>query len=452
MRASKKNIIFLRLTYLSVILILTYALIFDLFDPKDDETLTAEANVTESITNIFGFHSSSFEQQIDKVKKNQTLSDILQNFRLTSTTIHEIANTSKEIFDVRQIKAGKTYHAFTESDTSNSLRYFVYEKDHINYIVYDLRDSVLIYEGKKEVIVKRKTTSAVIDHSLYAALSESDTPAELAVRLSQIFAWQIDFHHLQERDNFKVVYDEEYIQLPFIDKIRKQNLYNAEDDLQFVGLGKIHGVYFQHNRKEFYAIPFIQNNTFQYFDEKGNSLRKAFLKAPLEFGRISSRFSYSRYHPVLHTLQPHLGVDYAAPIGTPVVSTGDGFIVDADHEKSNGKYLKIRHNSVYTTMYLHLSKFAKGIRKGINVKQGQVIGYVGSTGHSTGSHLDYRIFINGKPVDPLKVELPPSHPIDEKLKDEFEDTKNETIRLLRIFDSKFVFETEPYVLRKSSLK
>ena len=452
MRTSKKTTILLRLSYFSVLLILTYILIFDLLDPKDEEGLPVESNVTESITNIFGFHSSSLEQQINKVEKNQTLSEILQNFRLSSTTVHEIAESSKEIFDVRQIRAGKTYHAFTENDTSNFLKYFVYEKDYINYVVYDLRDSIMIYEGRKEVFVKRKTKTAVIDHSLYAALSNSDAPAELAVRLSQIFAWQIDFYNLREGDNFKVIYDEEYIQLPFNDKIENQDLYSGEDGLQFVGMGKIYGAYFQHNGKDFYAIPFIQNDTFQYFDEKGNSLRKAFLKAPLEFSRISSRFSHSRYHPVLRTHRPHLGVDYAAPIGTPVLSTGDGVVTEAGYEKSSGKYLKIKHNSVHTTMYLHLSKFANEIGRGTIVKQGQVIGYVGSSGLSTGPHLDYGFFINGKPVDPLKVELPPSHPVDKELRDEFEDRKNEMIRLLRISDSQFVFETEPYVLRKSSLK
>jgi murein DD-endopeptidase MepM/ murein hydrolase activator NlpD len=154
----------------------------------------------------------------------------------------------------------------------------------------------------------------------------------------------------------------------------------------------------------------------------------------------------------LHTHHPHLGVDYAAPIGTPVLSTGDGVVTEAGYEKSSGKYLKIRHNSVYTTMYLHLSKFANETVRGTSVKQGQVIGYVGSSGLSTGPHLDYRFFINGKPVDPLKVELPPSHPVDKELRDEFDITKNEIIRLLRISDSQFVFETEPYVLRKSSLK
>jgi murein DD-endopeptidase MepM/ murein hydrolase activator NlpD len=405
----------------------------------------AEPEIIKYETNTFGFYSDTLSQQIETVKKNQTLSDILQNFKIATTTIHNIADKSKEIFNVRQIRPGKIYHAFTDNDTSNTLKYFVYEKDPVNYIVYDLRDSVNIYEGSKEVIVKQNVKTATIDHSLYVALTESDASPQLAIKLSQIFAWQIDFYHLQKGDNFKVVYEEHYIN-------QKGNLSDYPEDLQFVGIGKILAAYFQHNGKDFYAIPFIQNSTFQYFDENGNSLRKAFLKAPLEFGRISSRFSRSRLHPVLGVHKPHLGVDYAAPVGTPVLSTGDGVIVEASYQRGNGNYLKVRHNSVYTTMYLHLSRFAKGIKRGTNVKQGQVIGYVGSTGLSTGPHLDYRFYVNGTPVDPLKVEVPPSYPVKEELLDEFNRAKNKTMSLLGIYNSESLFANEPYILTKSSSK
>jgi murein DD-endopeptidase MepM/ murein hydrolase activator NlpD len=201
-------------------------------------------------------------------------------------------------------------------------------------------------------------------------------------------------------------------------------------DSNLIGIGKIKAAYFNQEGKEFYAIPFIQDSVFQYFDEKGNSLRKAFLKAPLEFGRISSRFSRNRLHPILKTRRPHLGVDYAAPVGTSVRSTGDGVVIDAGYRGGNGRYLKIRHNSVYTTMYMHLSRFAKGIKKGVSVQQGKVIGYVGSSGLSTGPHLDYRFFINGTPVNPLTVELPPSHPVKNELRAEYEAVKDSTIEIL----------------------
>lgn len=249
---------------------------------------------------------------------------------------------------------------------------------------------------------------------------EANASPELAIKLSQIFAWQIDFYHLQPGDNFKVIYEELLV------------------DSALYGIGKIKGAYFSQNGKEFYAIPFVQDSVHQYFDEDGNSLRKAFLKAPLEFGRISSRYSRSRLHPVLKVRRPHLGVDYAAPVGTPVRSTGDGIVVGAGYSKGNGRFVKIRHNSVYTTMYLHLSRFAKGINKGTNVRQGEVIGYVGSTGLSTGPHLDYRFYVNGKPVDPLRVEVPPSHPVNEELRSEFDVQKNIVIKQLNKSELQFI--------------
>jgi murein DD-endopeptidase MepM/ murein hydrolase activator NlpD len=275
-----------------------------------------------------------------------------------------------------------------------------------------LKDSIHVYESEKEIVIRENQKSAVIDQSLWVSLMNIEATPELAIKLSQIFAWQIDFYHLQNGDNFKVIYEELFI------------------DNKFFAIGKILGAYFNHNGKDFFAVPFTQDSVFQYFDENGNSLRKAFLKAPLEFGRISSRYSKSRLHPVLKTRRPHLGVDYAAPIGTPVRTTGEGIVTEVGYSKGAGKFLKIRHNSVYTTMYLHLSKYAKGLKKGSRVQQGQVIGYVGSTGLSTGPHLDYRFFVNGNAVDPLKVEVPPSHPIKDELRVEYEIQRDSVIKML----------------------
>jgi murein DD-endopeptidase MepM/ murein hydrolase activator NlpD len=328
----------------------------------------------------------------------------------------KIVESTKDVFDVRKIRAGNVYHSFYSADTTGNLVYFVYEKSPTNYIVFDLNGKIRVYEGSKDISIIINTRSAKIEHSLYVALMKSNAPPELAIKLSQVFAWQVDFYHLQKGDHFKVIYEEEYINPGY-----------GEDSTQFVGIGKILGAYFNHNNKEYYAIPFIQDSVYQFFDENGNSLRKAFLKAPLEYGRISSRYSRSRLHPILRVRRPHLGVDYAAPIGTPVRTTGDGIVTDLGYGRGNGRYIKIRHNSVYTTMYLHLSKFSKGIKSGVNVQQGQVIGYVGSTGLSTGPHLDYRFFLNGKPVDPLKVEVPPSHPVKEELQGEFEKVKEDVL-------------------------
>ena len=199
------------------------------------------------------------------------------------------------------------------------------------------------------------------------------------------------------------------------------------------GISKIHGAWFKHNGMEFWAIPFIQDGKRSYFDEAGNSLRKAFLKAPLRYSRISSGFSHSRLHPILKISRPHHGIDYAAPVGTPVLTVGDGFVNETGYSKGAGYYVKIKHNSVYATSYLHLSRFGKGVKKGAYVKQGDIIGYVGSTGLSTGPHLDFRFYKNGSAVNPLKVEAPPVEPISEKNSTLFNIMREITMRSLEAF-------------------
>lgn len=416
MKEEKNNRIFLKLLYSSLVLFALSIIWWGWIAPSDAETESTSVERVEMKPNQYGFYSDSLVKQTGSVLKNETLSDILLSKGIAGSKVAEIVENTKDVFDVRKIRTGNIYHSFFSADTNDNLIYFVYEKNPTDFVVFDVNDTIRVYEGNKKISIITNTLSANIEHSLYVALMKSDASPELAIKLSQVFAWQVDFYHLQKGDHFKVIYEEEYIESD-----------NGEDSSKFVGIGKIVGAYFNHNSKEFYAIPFVQDSVYQFFDEEGNSLRKAFLKAPLEFGRISSRYSRSRLHPVLKIRRPHLGVDYAAPIGTPVRTTGDGIVVNAGYSNGNGKYIKVRHNSVYTTMYLHLSKFAKGIKRGANVRQGEVIGYVGSTGLSTGPHLDYRFFLNGKPVNPLKVEVPPSHPVKEELKVEFEKVKAEIL-------------------------
>jgi murein DD-endopeptidase MepM/ murein hydrolase activator NlpD len=415
-KEGKNNTIFLKLLYFILVFFALGFLWWGWIGSPDKETEITPVEKVEMKPNQFGFYSDFLVKQTSSVLKNETLSDILLSKGIAGSKVAEIVENTRDVFDVRKIRTGNTYHSFFSADTTDNLVYFVYEKNPTDYIVFDLNDTIRVYEGNKEISIITNTRSAKIEHSLYVALMKSDAPSELAISLSQVYAWQVDFYHLQKGDHFKVIYEEGYTESD-----------DREDSLKFVGIGKILGAYFNHNNKEFYAIPFFQDSVYQFFDESGNSLRKAFLKAPLEFGRISSRYSRSRLHPVLKIRRPHLGVDYAAPIGTPVRTTGDGIVVNTGYSNENGKYIKVRHNSVYTTMYLHLSKFAKGIKRGANVQQGQVIGYVGSTGLSTGPHLDYRFFLNGKPVDPLKVEVPPSHPVQEELKTEYEKVKTDII-------------------------
>jgi murein DD-endopeptidase MepM/ murein hydrolase activator NlpD len=247
----------------------------------------------------------------------------------------------------------------------------------------------------------------------------------LAVELSEIYQWSIDFFGLQEGDKFKVIYDESFV------------------DSNSVGISRIHAAWFYHAGHAFWAIPFEQDSVMSYFDEEGNSLRKAFLKAPLRFSRISSGFSNSRLHPILKIRRPHHGVDYAAPIGTPVQAVGDGQVIAAAYQRGGGNYVKLKHNGVYTTAYLHLSKFGKGIKQGAYVKQGDVIGYVGSTGLSTGPHLDFRFYKHGKAVNPLKVEAPPVEPVHEENLLDYELVKQSMMAALKEMNEPGIPQSQP---------
>lgn len=423
MNIQNKSIKIFRIFYLVVVLFLLFVLIREFVLPKD-EVIAETQIVISPKENVFGFIDDSLNHFSSTVETNETLSDILESYNLPNTNVSEIANISRPVFDVRKIRTGKKYHIYTINDSLNTVNYFVYEQDEVNFIVFNLKDSIDIYNGEKQVTKVKRTKSAEITTSLYDALLENNASIELAIELSKIFAWQIDFYRLQKGDNFKVIYEEEYV------------------DSKMVGIGKILGASFKHYGKEYLAIPFVQDSIYQYFDENGNSLRKQFLKTPIEFARITSRYSSGRLHPVLKVYRPHRGVDYAAPVGTPIRTVGDGKITEISYSSRNGNYIKIKHNSVYTTEYLHMSRFAKGMKKGTTVKQGQVIGYVGSTGLASGPHLHFIFYINGSFVDPLKVDIPPSHPVKEELRKEYELQKkliiDELSRITLPSDSSYV--------------
>jgi murein DD-endopeptidase MepM/ murein hydrolase activator NlpD len=342
----------------------------------------------------YGLPVDSFLIETGKVKSNQYLSQILNARGVSMGTIDKIARKSKSVFDVRKIKSGKSFTVFSTTDSTREARYFVYENSATEYTVFELFDSLKIYQGKNKIETHLRTAQGVVETSLWNAMVRNGQDPMLALELSDIFAWTIDFFAIQKGDRFRVIYDEQFV------------------DSTSIGIGEIYAVEFDHYGAENYAFLFDQNKRLDYFDEDGKSLRKAFLKAPLKFSRISSRFSNSRMHPVLRIRRPHHGIDYAAPRGTPVHSIGDGTVIAKGYQRrGGGKYLKIKHNSVYKTTYMHLSGFAKGMATGVRVKQGQLIGYVGSTGLATGPHLDFRVFKNGTPVDPLKVKAPPVEPV-----------------------------------------
>ena len=351
---------------------------------------------------LYGIDTSGYLIETGRIRRNQFLSDILNSYGITYTDLNILLSNSKETLDVREIKAGNSYTLFIRNDTLQKVDYFIYKDNPVISYIFDFTDSLHIKRIENEIRSEIRYSSGTIESSLWNSMIDSKLNPVLAVELSEIYAWTIDFFGLQKGDRYKTIYEEEYI------------------DTISVGVRKIYAAWFEHSGNQFYAIPLLQDGVESYYDLDGNSLRKAFLKAPLRFSRISSRFSNSRMHPVLRIRRPHHGVDYAAPVGTPVHAIGDGRVTRASYDKANGRIVKITHNSVYSTAYLHLSSFGTGIKPGKYVKQGDIIGYVGSSGLSTGPHLDFRFYKNGYAIDPLKVEAPPVEPVSDDNREKFE--------------------------------
>lgn len=354
-------------------------------------------------TLMYGIEVDSFNVVEASVQPNQFLSQILRKYNVSYGTIDRLAKRSREIFDVRKIRENRNYTLLCSHDSASTAQYFIYEPSNLEYVVFDLTDSVDIYKGQHKIDTLVKDFTGIIDYSIYQTLQDGDAMTELASVMAEIYAWQLDLFKVQKGDRFKIIYEEIQIR--------------GEP----VGIGRVLAAHFEREDESHYAFYYDQQGKADYFDERGNSLRKAFLKAPLHYSRISSRFSHSRLHPVLKVRRPHYGIDYAAPKGTPVRAVGDGVVVKANYSGGAGHFVKIRHNSTYTTGYMHLSKYGEGIKPGKKVQQGDVIGYVGSTGISTGPHLDYRIWKNGKAVDALSIEMPSSEPIKDEHKETYQE-------------------------------
>lgn len=356
----------------------------------------------------YGLPVDSFRIDTCKVKEGETLGGIMNRLGATRAQITGITLMPRSEFDVRTIRPGKTYYALYQTDTAGveMLQYYIYLPSIREAVVLHLTDSMHVERYEKEVTHMNRAAEVVIESSLWNAMAGNGLPTELALELSDIYAWTIDFFGLQKGDSIRVYYDEQYV------------------DTTRIGIGRIYAAQFYHARKWQEAYWFEEGKIGNYFDEEGHSLRKTFLKAPLNYKRISSGFTYARKHPIHKVVRPHTGVDYAAPMGTPVVSIGDGVVTMKEYKGGGGHTVKIKHNSTYTTAYLHLSKYAKGLAVGKHVKQGEVIGYVGSSGSSTGPHLDFRVWKNGSPIDPLKMQSPPAEPIPAQYKDTFATVVN----------------------------
>jgi len=350
----------------------------------------------------------------DEVKRNQRFTDLLSGYYVSPSVLQQLNLLPRSTYDFRKISAHKKYTLLVENDSLKTIRALVYEPNPIDYVVFHLRDSLLVESCKRKVDTLERQISGRIESTLSHTIEAMNVSHDLTNKFVDIFAWVVDFQRLQKGDQFKLIYEENLV------------------DEKPIGIGRVLGVYFEHSGNGYYAFPFDQGDGTDYFDEKGNSLRKALLKYPIEFSRISSRYSKNRFHPMVKVFRPHLGTDFAAPTGTPIRSVGDGIVEAAQYKTNNGNYVKVRHNNTYTTGYLHMSKIATGITRGTRVRQGQTIGYVGSTGLATGPHLCYRFWKNGAQVDALKVELPPSQPVKTEYFPAFESVKEDLIKRLQL--------------------
>jgi len=353
-----------------------------------------KAEIQKDTVYPLGFLTDTLDVVDGDVASGQYFSSMMINLGLTSKEAYDLAQACNGVFDVTKLRAGNNYEAYYTRDSIPELHYLVYHNNRLDATVFRCFDSLAVWRVTKPIEKIRKTADVTINSSLWNDMIASGTSPLVILKLSDIYAWTVDFFGLQKGDRFRMIYDEVVCEGAVIDV----------DTVWFALCN--------HGGAEYPAIMFDQGDHGNlYWNEKGESMRKAFLKAPLNFSRISSGFSTHRLHPVTRKVQPHLAVDYAAPTGTPVWSIGDGTVISAGYSGAGGNMVKIRHNATYTTAYLHLSKYAQGIKAGAHVRQGQVIGYVGSTGRSTGPHLDFRVWKNGSNINPLKMESPPTEPI-----------------------------------------
>lgn len=361
---------------------------------------------------LYGINADDYRTETGEVGTGETMGKILSAYGVSAGTVDRLDRAAREVFPLRNIRAGHRYTVFIHEDSLNTphVDHLVYESSVTDYVVFSLGDSIAIRRDTKPSTIRRTKRSATINSSLWGAIMEERLPYALAAELEDIYQWTVDFFGIQKGDSFTVIYDERFI-----------------DDTVSVGIGRIWGARFTQGDKEYYAIPFRQDGRIQYWEADGASLRKQMLKAPLKYSRISSKFTYARKHPIYKVYRPHTGVDYAAPKGTPVHAVADGVVVYKGWAGGGGNTLKIKHPGALQTGYMHLSGYAKGIAQGVRVKQGQLIGYVGSTGASTGPHLDYRVWKNGTPIDPLKIPQEPAEPIAQESRRAFEFVRDRIV-------------------------
>ena len=376
---------------------------------EDVEAVLEDVHVEDTLDTSLGFCPDSLRMVEGKVKSGQFFSNLLGGLGMSQQHAYNLTMACDSVFDVKTLRVGNAYRAYyDDADTLSDggrLRYLVYERDRASSIVFSCEPPYDAWVYEKPITIERRYADVTINSSLWNDMRDAGVSPLLILSLSDIYAWTIDFFGLQKGDRFRVLYDERMCdgEVLAVDTVRYAVFSNGGEDLPMIMFDQKDG-----------------GNI--WWNDKGESMRKAFLKAPLQYSRVSSGFSYARRHPVTRNVLPHTGVDYAAPKGTPVMTIGDGVVTSVKYEGAGGNTVRIRHNSVYSTAYLHLSKYAKGLKAGQRVRQGEVIGYVGSTGRSTGPHLDFRVWKNGTPINPLKMDSPPAEPLKEENMKAFDET------------------------------
>ncbi len=382
-----------------LITLLTVILIFACKGEKP-EPLTAIP--VPKITYEYGFKLNDYKVIHDTIKPGESFGEILDRHHIEYPKVLEIVNKIKDTFNVRRIKSGIPYTILAKTDSTETAQVFIYKHSKVRYTVVNFKDSIITaYNAKKPIQTVIKTASGIITNNLSEAMDKEGLNLYLAYEMSDIYAWTIDFFRLQKNDKFKLIYEQLYI-----------------NDTIPVGIGDVKAAYFEHGGKPFYAFRFLADSTIgipDYFDDEAKNLRRQFLKAPVKFSRISSRYNLRRRIALYgNRVRAHKGTDFAAPIGTPIMSTANGTVTESRYKGGNGNYVKVRHNGTYSTQYLHMSK--RAVRVGDVVKQGEIIGYIGMTGNTAGPHVCYRFWKNGSQVDPLKQKLPAAEPMKEHIK------------------------------------
>ncbi len=350
------------------------------------------------IVEQFGFKYNDFNVSNDTIQKGDTFGSIFNTQNLGDQKVYDIIEKVKDSFDVRMMRIGKPFTLFRSKDRKKKLEAFVYQSDRGTYYVIDLRDSLKVFKKIRPIRIINRTIAGSLDGSLSEALEKQGVDAALANKLTKVYAWSIDFFKLQKGDKFGITFTERYI-----------------DDTIYDGVDSLKAAFFEYKGKTIYAFPFAQNEAsgkLDYYDDEGKALKNFFLKAPLKFANITSHFTKNRFHPVQLIWKAHKGTDYAAPTGTPIMTTASGVVEQTGFTAGNGNFVKVKHDRTYSTQYLHMSKIIA--RKGQHVNQGDVIGKVGSTGLATGPHVCYRFWKNGVQVDALKLQLPNSEPMDKR--------------------------------------